>query len=220
MLPAIHVPAKPNCLFTSNEQLCGYRNIMLSNESKGHTLNMSTNYLTFGDFNHNIDYIAIVRTNPIDKQVFSFSLNINRKYRKDNRQTFNIFSRNKKHREIMSIVEDAKLIEDKAKNISKQLISNSIEGYFNYLYNEWQKEIKFISFMGNNTNEYYNKIINLGKPVMPYIINKLRKEPCHLFIALSEITSENPVKQEHQGLIHEMASDWIHWWDMKNYDMG
>jgi hypothetical protein len=117
----------------------------------------------------------------------------------------------------MSTIRNSKLVEDKNKIIPEQLISNSIEGYFNYLYDNWQNETKFISFFGNNTNEYYKNIIGLGKLVVPYIINKLRKEPCHLFIALSEITGKNPVKQEHQGLIHEMATDWISWWDMNDH---
>jgi len=36
-------------------------------------------------------------------------------------------------------------------------------------------------------------------------------DPEHWFIALQEITGENPIPPEHFGRIHQMAMDWIDW---------
>jgi hypothetical protein len=96
----------------------------------------------------------------------------------------------------------------------------SIEDVFNKLYMQWREQTKFDSFIGNSTDTYYEKIIQLGDSVVPLIIDKLRKENAHLFIALSRITGENPVKKENMGKVKKMAEDWIQWWDERKNDMG
>jgi hypothetical protein len=63
------------------------------------------------------------------------------------------------------------------------------------------------------SNSNYIAIIEMGWDVVPLIIEKLREDPCHLFVALVRITGENPVKYEHRGRIAPMAKDWIEWWE-------
>jgi hypothetical protein len=95
---------------------------------------------------------------------------------------------------------------------------NSIEASFNYLYKNWSDEIKFQSSVDNIIgNVHYIKILSLGWKVVPYIIGALKRKPNHLFIALSEITGENPVKPEHCGKIKDITMDWIEWWNKKSY---
>ena len=94
------------------------------------------------------------------------------------------------------------------------------EAIFEELYTKWSEQTEFDSFIGNSTNSYHEKIINLGYSVVPFIINKLKKEPVHLFIALCRITGENPVKEENRGKVSKMAEDWIQWWEKKESDMG
>jgi hypothetical protein len=94
----------------------------------------------------------------------------------------------------------------------------NIEDVFNELYIQWREHSKFDSFIGNSTDIYYEKIIQLGDSVVPFIISKLRKEHAHLFIALNRITGENPVKKENMGKVGKMAEDWIQWWDKREHD--
>jgi len=88
-----------------------------------------------------------------------------------------------------------------------------IEDVFNELYEQWREKTKFHSYIGNTTDIYHEKIIQLGWRAVPFIINKLKEDHAHLFIALSRITGENPVKKENMGKIKKMAEDWIQWWE-------
>jgi hypothetical protein len=63
---------------------------------------------------------------------------------------------------------------------------------------------------------YFQKIVALGKEVIPYIIEVLKKAPSFLIIALLQITGENPVKPDHCGKIKEMTRDWVEWWDRRS----
>jgi hypothetical protein len=93
---------------------------------------------------------------------------------------------------------------------------NSIEASFNQFYEEWNKEIKYQSSTDVMLeSDYFKKIVALGKEVVPYIIEILKKTPSFLIIALLQITGENPVKPAHCGKIKEMTRDWMEWWDRR-----
>jgi hypothetical protein len=91
-------------------------------------------------------------------------------------------------------------------------ISNT-EIEFNNYYRKWREETAFQSTSEMFQNGNYQNIIKLGKRVIPYIIDKLKKNPDHLFTALTKITGINPVKPENRGKIKAMAKDWIIWWE-------
>jgi hypothetical protein len=97
----------------------------------------------------------------------------------------------------------------------KTFIHKLITKYtFQKYYKKWDKEIKFISsshVMFENRN--YQEIIKMGWDVVPCIIEQLRKDPHHLFMALRAITGATPVKPEHVGRLYDMADDWINWYD-------
>ena len=92
-------------------------------------------------------------------------------------------------------------------------VVDNIEDVFNELYTQWREKTKFHSYIGNSTDVYYEKIIQLGWRAVPFIIKKLKEDHAHLFIALSRITGENPVKKENMGKVKKMAEDWIQWWE-------
>jgi len=98
--------------------------------------------------------------------------------------------------------------------------NTEVEDIFNELYIQWCDKVKFDSFIGNSTNIYQDKIVQLGYSAVPLIIDKLRTENAHLFIALNRITGENPVKKENRGNVKKMTEDWIQWWNERNYVMG
>jgi hypothetical protein len=91
---------------------------------------------------------------------------------------------------------------------------------FEELFTQWHEQAQYHSDGGSEPNIRYERIIQLGYNVVPYIIDKLRKKPEHLFIALVRITGENPVKEEHRGKVKEMAEDWVRWWDGRTNGAG
>jgi hypothetical protein len=104
---------------------------------------------------------------------------------------------------------------------SPTVLENSIKASFNYYYEEWMKEIKYQSSTDVIADSFFfNKIIDFGDGVVPYIIEALKDTPSFLIIALYKITGENPVKPEHRGRIKEMAGDWIEWWKKKSSVQG
>jgi hypothetical protein len=59
----------------------------------------------------------------------------------------------------------------------------------------------------------YQRIIGMGPPVVPLILEELRREPDQWFWALEAITEQNPVPQEASGKPRLMAEAWLRWGD-------
>jgi hypothetical protein len=57
----------------------------------------------------------------------------------------------------------------------------------------------------------YQRIIGMGAPVVPLILEELRREPDQWFWALEAITGENPVPAGSAGKVREMAAAWLEW---------
>jgi hypothetical protein len=57
----------------------------------------------------------------------------------------------------------------------------------------------------------YQRIIGLGLPAVPLILEELNREPDHWFWALESITGENPVPAEAMGRVPQMAEAWVQW---------
>ena len=66
----------------------------------------------------------------------------------------------------------------------------------------------------------YQRIIALGAPVLPLVINELRVKGGHWFWALRFLANENPVPQESRGNVPEMKRLWLQWWDEKGDSEG
>jgi hypothetical protein len=57
----------------------------------------------------------------------------------------------------------------------------------------------------------YQRIIGMGLPAVPLILEELRREPNQWFWALEAITEGNPVPMAVAGKVREMADAWIEW---------
>lgn len=76
----------------------------------------------------------------------------------------------------------------------------------------WKTETMFSSNSSEITNNSaYRSIIGLGKDIIPFIIQDLKQSENHWFYALELLTGENPIKNEHRGIINLMKSDWLNW---------
>jgi len=83
---------------------------------------------------------------------------------------------------------------------------------FQRLAAEWKEKSRFLS----NTAQMallqpYQRIIGMGMPVVPLILEELKRETDQWFWALEAITEENPVPPEDAGNIRQMAKDWVEW---------
>jgi len=83
---------------------------------------------------------------------------------------------------------------------------------FHRLASEWKEQSRYLS----NTAQMamlnpYQRIIGMGPPVVPLILEELEREPDQWFWALEAITDENPVPQDAKGKVRLMAQAWIDW---------
>ncbi|MCI1267914.1 MAG: hypothetical protein LKG19_15165 [Saprospiraceae bacterium] len=76
----------------------------------------------------------------------------------------------------------------------------------------WKKETMFSSSSSEITNNAaYRSIIGLGTDIIPFIIHDLQQSENHWFYALEQLTGENPISNDHIGVIKLMKSDWLNW---------
>lgn len=83
---------------------------------------------------------------------------------------------------------------------------------FQRLAAEWKQKSRYLS----NTAQMsmmspYQRIIGMGWPAVPLILEELRREPDQWFWALEAITEENPVPPQAAGIVSQMADAWIEW---------
>jgi hypothetical protein len=83
---------------------------------------------------------------------------------------------------------------------------------FERLAAEWKDQARYLS----NTAQMamlkpYQRIIGMGLPAVPLILEELQREPHQWFWALEAITEENPVPPEAAGKVRLMAQAWIDW---------
>jgi hypothetical protein len=90
--------------------------------------------------------------------------------------------------------------------------ASAFEERFHRLDLEWKDQARYLSnTMRMAMLSPYQRIIGMGMPVVPLILDELRREPNHWFWALEAITEQNPVPAEALGKIQEMANAWVDW---------
>jgi type III restriction enzyme len=66
----------------------------------------------------------------------------------------------------------------------------------------------------------YQSIIEMGKPAVPWLLQRLSEKPDHWFVALNAITGARPVPSESRGRIKEMTQAWLNWGRQQGYELG
>jgi hypothetical protein len=94
----------------------------------------------------------------------------------------------------------------------------SIRERFRRLADEWKDQSRHLS----NTAQMamlkpYQRIIGLGLPAVPLILEELQREPDQWFWALESITEQNPVPADAKGKVRLMAQAWIDWGKQQGY---
>jgi hypothetical protein len=96
----------------------------------------------------------------------------------------------------------------------------NLEATLDDLETKWRRETSFLSSMSAKIdNQWYQKIIALGQPVIPLLLRRLQKTPDHWFEALRKLTSENPARDrpEIRGNLQAIADCWIAWGEEHDY---
>jgi len=90
---------------------------------------------------------------------------------------------------------------------------------FEALASEWKEQVGGSSFVAEKTNHpAYQKIIEMGSVVVPFILRELEQKPTHWFEALKAITGANPVQPEQRGRTKQMAQAWLQWGREQGYE--
>jgi hypothetical protein len=94
----------------------------------------------------------------------------------------------------------------------------AIEERFRRLATEWKEQSRYLSNVAQMAMlKPYQRIIGLGLPVVPLILEELNREPNQWFWALEAITEQNPVPPEAKGQVRLMAQAWIEWGKQQGY---
>ena len=89
---------------------------------------------------------------------------------------------------------------------------------FDALAREWKQDCEFMSSAAMmSEHPAYREIVGMGMSAVPLILKELEADHDHWFIALHEITGEQPVPQESAGIVAEMCDAWLAWGKGKGY---
>ncbi|MCH7922920.1 MAG: hypothetical protein IH975_07815 [Nitrospinae bacterium] len=89
---------------------------------------------------------------------------------------------------------------------------------FQQLVDRWSKEtINMSSIAARVAHPAYLEIIGMGDKAVPLLLSELEKRPNHWFLALTAITTENPIPEEARGRFKEMTEAWLEWGRKNNY---
>jgi adenine-specific DNA-methyltransferase len=100
--------------------------------------------------------------------------------------------------------------------VDSEPVRDDVRKQFLALVKQWKKDTVYLSLATRMAaHPSYRQIVAMGWPVVPLLIAELRRKPDHWFIALEEITGENPVTPEDEGNVKKMAGAWVRWWDTR-----
>jgi hypothetical protein len=100
----------------------------------------------------------------------------------------------------------------------KRQTKKIIEEYFVILAEKWYVEtLNSSAYLDKVLHPAYQRIIGLGKDVIPFILRELQDEPSEWFWALRALTGEDPTTKSMAGNRDKMAKAWINWGKENGY---
>jgi hypothetical protein len=104
---------------------------------------------------------------------------------------------------------------NKDQNPSKaevQYKKTTLEETFAQLVKTWHHNKEYTSSMSAITQDpAYLEIIDLGPAVVPLIFKEMQRKPDYWFVALRQLTGQNPVTPDQRGNLPKMTSSWLAW---------
>lgn len=87
-----------------------------------------------------------------------------------------------------------------------------LRDHLSNLLGQWHDETQFSSSLAaKKAHPAYKAIVALGEEAIPLILDVLEEGPDFIFMALHDITGEDPVHVEHHGRLPAMLQDWLNW---------
>ena len=91
---------------------------------------------------------------------------------------------------------------------------------FERLADEWERDRpRGVDIAQMTRHPAYQRIIAMGTPAVPWLLQRLATKPNHWFVALSAITGARPVPPESRGRVKEMTQAWLDWGLQQGYDL-
>lgn len=84
--------------------------------------------------------------------------------------------------------------------------------YFRAALARWHSETELSSLLPTKReHSAYRQILDLGEQAVPLILREIEVRPSFIFMALHDITGEDPIASEHRGRLPLMIEDWLKW---------
>jgi hypothetical protein len=84
--------------------------------------------------------------------------------------------------------------------------------YFRAALARWHGETELSSLLAaKRDHPAYRQILDLGEEAIPLILREIQVRPSFIFMALHDITGEDPIASEHRGRLPLMIEDWLKW---------
>jgi hypothetical protein len=88
----------------------------------------------------------------------------------------------------------------------------ALRGYFREALRKWREGTQLSSLLEDKrAHPAYRRIVDMGEDVIPLILEEIKARPDLIFMALHDITGEDPITPEHRGRVREMIQDWLRW---------
>ncbi len=95
-------------------------------------------------------------------------------------------------------------------SLTEQDEKNYLELEFYRLAENWKHETASLSSIKKKvTHQDYLKIVDMGEDVLPFILRSLLKEPDHWFVALKNISKEDPIPSG--ATFQDSVNGWLKW---------
>lgn len=100
----------------------------------------------------------------------------------------------------------------------KRQTKKFVERQFSLLAEQWYLDtIHSSAYLEQVLHPAYQRIIGLGKSVIPLILRELQDQPNEWFWALRALTGEDPTTPEMSGKRKEIAKAWLNWGKENGY---
>jgi len=107
------------------------------------------------------------------------------------------------------LVDRAQLLSDES---TPQMFDADQARSFQRLASIWRRERGATSStMQMAQHPAYKRIVAMGTDALPFILADLQKRHDHWFIALRQITGDNPVTEVDRGRMDRVAAAWLRW---------
>jgi len=102
--------------------------------------------------------------------------------------------------------------------VAKEYSAEEAKEEFTNLASQWIQDVEGMSSTVEMAkHSAYQKIVSMGKVVIPFLLEDLRQNPLYWLSALRQITQKNPVQPEQRGKVKQMAEAWLNWGKQEGY---